>query len=112
MLATLYLDKQALYSAVGNYNEALRCFQTAYQYNPKPEYIFFIASLYHHHLKDKQKALEYYEEFIAKLPPRPGLEGLYDQSKLTGSLRKVAESNITSLKEELFFNGELGGWVE
>lgn len=112
MLATLYLDKQALYSAMGNYNEALRCFQTAYQHNPKPEYIFFIASLCHHHLKDKKKAMEYYEEFIAKLPPRSGLEGLYDQSKLTGSLRKVAESNITSLKEELFFNGELGGWVE
>jgi len=107
IISTLHLDKQSIYSAIGKYNDALKSYEMAYKYNSKPEYIFFIASLYQHKLDNKKKALEYYEHFLTLLPPKPESEHLYDEKQITVSLRKAAETNIISLKEELFFKGEL-----
>jgi tetratricopeptide (TPR) repeat protein len=107
VLSTIYTDKQSIYSTIGNYNEALRCYEKAYEYDPKPEFIFYIASLYQHKLDDKKKALEYYERFIGLLPPKPASEHKFDEKQIVISLRKAAETNIIQLKEELFFKGEL-----
>jgi tetratricopeptide (TPR) repeat protein len=78
----------------------------AYQYDSKPEYIFFMASLYQHKLDDKKKALEYYERFISILPQKPEHENNFNEKQMTLSLRKLAENNIMTIKEELFFKGE------
>jgi tetratricopeptide (TPR) repeat protein len=107
IISILHNDKQSIYSAMGNYTEALKSYEMAYKYNPKPEYIFFIASLYQNRLDNKKKALEYYEHFLTLLPPKPAPEHTYDENQITLSLRMAAETNITSLKEELFFEGEL-----
>jgi tetratricopeptide (TPR) repeat protein len=107
IISALYYDKQSIYSAIGKYNEALKSYEMAYKYNAKPEYIFYIASLYQHKLDNKKKALEYYEHFLTLLPPKPESEHIYDEKQITVSLRRAAETNIIELKEELFFKGEL-----
>ncbi|MCW0484860.1 hypothetical protein [Gaoshiqia sediminis] len=107
IISALYYDKQSIYSTIGKYNEALKCYEISYKYNPKPEYIFYIASLYQYKLDNKKKALEYYEHFLTLLPPKPESEHIYDEKQITVSLRKAAETNIIELKEELFFKGEL-----
>ncbi len=107
VLSTLYYDKQSIYSAIGKHHEALKCYEMAFNFNPKPEYLFYIASLYQNKLENKNKAIEFYEKFLAQLPPKPDSEHIYDEKQIIISLRKAAETNIISLKEELFFKGEL-----
>jgi tetratricopeptide (TPR) repeat protein len=107
IISTLYAEKQSIYSAINKYPEALNSYELAYKYNPKPEYLFFIASMYQNNLHDKKSAYTYYNRFIEQLPPKPDSEHIYDENQITVSLRKVAESNIEKLKEELFFEGEL-----
>jgi tetratricopeptide (TPR) repeat protein len=107
ILSALYDEKQSIYSTVNNYNEALNCYKIAYRYNPKPEYLFFIASMYQNKLNDSQKALEYYSRFLESLPPKPDSEHKFEENQIIISLRKIAEDNIVKLKEELFFNGKL-----
>lgn len=107
IISTLYYDKQSIYSSIGKYNEALKSYEMAYKYDAKPEYIFYIASLYQYKLDNKKKALEYYERFISLLPPKPESEHIFDEKQITVSLRKAAETHIIDLKEEMFFKGEL-----
>lgn len=108
VLSALYNEKQSIYSRLNNHEKALMCYQKAYEYYPKPEYIFFIASLYQYKLNNNKSALENYEKFLSLLPEESetSMSGLGEQQK-TISLRRVAENNITKIKEELFFKGEL-----
>ncbi len=55
VLSTIHYNKQSIYSAIGNYDKALISYKNAYDYNPKPEYIFYIASLYQNKLDDKKR---------------------------------------------------------
>lgn len=107
IISTLYAEKQSIYSAINKYEDALNCYMLAYQYNPEPEYLFFIASMYQNNLHDNKNALKYYTSFLKVLPPKPDSDHIYTENQITISLRKVAESNIEKLKEELFFEGEL-----
>lgn len=107
LLSELYNDKHSIYSTLDMYEKALECYKKAYEYNPKPEYIFFIASYYQNKLDDKKRALEYYERFIELLPPKPDSDHEIEETQIVISLRKVAEDNIKLLKEELFFEGEV-----
>lgn len=107
IISTLYAEKQSIYSAMNNYEEALNCYVLAYKYDPKPEYLFFIASMYQNNLQDIKNAYEYYNAFLKALPPKPESDHVFGENQITISLRKVAETNIESLKEELFFKGEL-----
>jgi len=107
ILSSLYYEKQSIYSAIGEYTESVKCYELAYQYNAKPEYIFYIASVYQHKLDNKSKAVEYYERFLSLLPHQPQSEsGDNDGTQITVSLGQIARANITALKEELFFRGE------
>lgn len=106
IISAIHFEKQSIYSTIGKYPEALKSYEMAYKFNPKPEYIFYIASLYQHKLDNKKKALEYYELFLTQLPPKPESEHIYDEKQIIVSLRKVAETNIIAIKEELFFKGE------
>jgi tetratricopeptide (TPR) repeat protein len=103
VLSSLYFDKQAIYSALGNYQEALKCYEMAYKFDPKPEYLYYIASLYQYYMNNKKKAIEYYEKFLSQLPPKPKSENIYHEKQIIISLQKAAEDNIVILKEELFF---------
>lgn len=107
IISTLFAEKQSIYSVINNHEEALKCYILAYKFNPKPEYLFFIASMYQNNLQDKKSAYKYYNSFLEKLPPKPESDHIFGEKQITVSLRKVAESNIEKLKEELFFEGEL-----
>lgn len=103
IISALYYEKQSIFSAIGNYKEALKSYEICYKYDAKPEYIFYMASLYQHRLNNKKKALEYYQQFLAQLPPKPESEPKNENNQVVISLRKVAETNIVALKEKLFF---------
>jgi tetratricopeptide (TPR) repeat protein len=106
ILSSLYFEKQSIYSALGNFPEALKNYELAYQYHPKPEYIFYMASIYQYKLNDKKKAVEYYERFLALLPPSPQSEThISDGKQKVVSLSQIAQRNIVDLKEDLFFSG-------
>ncbi len=107
ILAAIYIEKQSIYSSLDMYKEALRCYETAYKYNPKPEYIFYIATYYYERLNDNKKALENYEKFLHLLPPKSESENNFRGEQIILSIKNIAEKNIEKIKEELFFNGEL-----
>ena len=105
ILSTIYFEKQEIYTKLEKYEEALECYLKAYSYDPKPRYLFFIASAYQSNFKDKKKALEYYEKFIEQLPSQPKTEASVEKGTPSFSLKSAAEYNIRQLREELFFEG-------
>jgi tetratricopeptide (TPR) repeat protein len=108
ILSALYSEKQSIYSSIDKYQEALYCYQKAYEYNPKPEYVFYIASLYQNKLNNLDSALTNYERFLYLLPQKVLADtNNTRKDQMTITLRSVAESNIVKIKEDLFFNGNL-----
>jgi tetratricopeptide (TPR) repeat protein len=105
-LSAIYIEKQSVYTVLGNYREALNCYNQAYQYNPKPEYLFYMALMYQHDLGDQLKALDYYNGFLANLPPLPDTVDQLYENQITISLKSIAEQNIVRIKEDLFLNGK------
>ena len=106
VLSAIHMDKESIYNTLGNFEEALKEYHIAYKLDPKPEYLFFIASLYQNKLENKKKALKYYETFLAVLPDLSESEIGFQEEQVVISLKKVAEDNIRLLKEEIFFDGE------
>ena len=104
--AALYIEKQSIYAVMNRYDKALECYMAAYKLNPRAEYLFYTASVYEYGLKDKRKALEYYELFLSVLPPKTVSVQQQEKGQITVSLRKAAETAIARIKEELFFEGE------
>jgi len=107
ILSVINIERQSIYAALEQYDKALEHYQIAYDLNPRPEYLFYMGSMCEYGLKDRKKAVEYFELFLTKLPPKPEPEEGVRESPFTVSLRKVAEENISRLKEELFFEGKL-----
>lgn len=107
IISAIYIEKQSVYSTLEQYRNALHCYREAYKNNPKPEYIFFSASMYEHKLNNKQKAYAYYQKFLEVLPeaPETAIEDMGKQKQVTISLKRVAEERVKFLKEELFFEG-------
>jgi tetratricopeptide (TPR) repeat protein len=108
VLAAVYLERHSIYAALNQYEKAIECYKEAYALDPRVEYLFHIGSLYSYGLKDKRKALEYFELFISKLPPKPEEDSPRKEDRMTISMREAAERAIAQLKEELFFEGEDG----
>ena len=106
VLAAVYLERHSIYAALNQYKKAIDCYKEAYMLDPRVEYIFHIASMYGYGLKDKRKALEYFELFISELHPKPEEDSPRKEDSMTISMREAAERAITQLKEELFFEGE------
>ncbi len=107
ILATIYLEKVSIYSTLKWYDEALYSYLLAYKYSPKPEYLFYIGSLYQYRFEDKMMALEYYERFLLALPEMKDTDPYRLKDQQTITLKQVAIDNIEFLKEELFFKGDL-----
>lgn len=106
VLSAIYIEKQSVYTALGNFHEALNCYNLAYQHNPKPEYLFYMASMYQHDLGDQLKALDYYNNFLDCLPSPPDTVYQLYENQITVSLKNIAERNIVLIKEDLFLNGK------
>jgi len=107
ILAAIYLEKASIFSTLQMYDEVLDIYLKALKINPRPDYLFSIASLYEHRFGEKKKAYEYYNRFLDSLPPREETDrpSLGFQKEI--SMKKIAEEKVEALKEELFFNGEL-----
>lgn len=107
VLAAIYTEKVSIYGTLKQYDKAIENYETAYALSPKPEYLFFMASLYRYRLEDKAKALNYYTRFLEALPlpEQDAKQTLKNQGAI--SMKKVAEESVTALKEELFFEGVL-----
>lgn len=110
IVSAVYLEKQSVYNTLTNYNEALACYKKAYEFNPKPEYLFYMASLCEFNMNDLDMALKYYSQFLEALPEKVEQENtsatVNDPNQITISLKSIAELRIEKLKEELFFKGE------
>jgi len=107
VMAALYLEKQSIYSSIDKYKSAVDCYKSAYKYTQKPEYLFYIASIYQHKLKDKSHALDHYRLFLSKLPHEKQTGHETSQKRIVISLKKVAENNVKDLRKALFFEGKL-----
>ncbi|MBS3776482.1 MAG: hypothetical protein KGY70_14900 [Bacteroidales bacterium] len=107
VMAALYLEKQSIYSSIDKYKNAVDCYKSAYKYTQKPEYLFYIASIYQHKIKDKSHALDHYRLFLSKLPPEKQTGHETGQKHIVISLKKVAENNVKDLRKALFFEGKL-----
>lgn len=107
VLAAIYTEKVSIYGTMKEYDKAIENYEIAYTLSPKPEYLFYTASLYRYRLEDKAKALTYYSRFLEELPPPD--EDVKQTLKNQGaiSMKKIAEESVTELREELFFEGEL-----
>lgn len=107
MLASLYMDKENIYSRLGNFKEALHCYQKAFEYNQKPEYLFHIAMLYQNRLNDPKNALKSYERFLNLLPDEADSDSIdWPKGEVTVTLKSIAKDNISNIKKDLFFEGE------
>lgn len=107
VLAAIKIEKVAIYSTMSVYGKAIENYKKAYALSPKPEYLFFMASLYRYRLEDKENALNYYTRFLEELPPRDEEVKQTLKNQGTVSMKKVAMDNISELREELFFEGSL-----
>jgi tetratricopeptide (TPR) repeat protein len=107
ILTTIYTEKASIYSTLEMFDEVLYYYLLSYKKSYKPEYLYYIGSLYSYRFNNKQKALEYYSRFLEELPDinQPVNNSLKNQS--TVSMKKVASEQIEILREELFFEGAL-----
>ena len=108
IMVALYLEKQSIYRTIDMPEKALECYRQVYAYEPKPNYLFYMASIHQYDLDEPKKALDLYILFLEKLPPPVRIEDNPDlEGQITISLRSAAENSIISLKEKLFFEGKL-----
>lgn len=104
--ASVYRYLAASQVNLGKYKEALKDYKLAYRFDPS-EYVvlYSIGSLYDHSLKDKKMAIKYYQQFLDRAGYNPDEEKSVDKKYV--SITKVAYMQITRLREELHFEGEL-----
>ncbi len=108
VLATILLEKRSIYATLEDYEKVLACYKKAYAYDPKPGYIYYIASLYQYRFDEPELALEFYTKFLEMLPPPVSLSDNPDlKGQITITMRSAAENSITELREKLFFEGKL-----
>ena len=100
-MATLYVEKQSIYHSLQEYEKALNCYEIAYRLNPSSEYIFYMASIHQNYLNNNKKALELYERFLSELETGVKSDSQMNQQSLL--LKTFAESSISKIREELFF---------
>ena len=107
VLAALYLEKVSIYSTLKMYDEVMDLYLRAYRINPRPDYLFYLASLFEYRFEDLNKALEYYTRFLSELEPKELSANRTLREQQSISMKNIAEEKIESLREELFFNGDL-----
>lgn len=107
VLAAIYTEKVSIYGTLNEYDKAIQNYEIAYALSPKPEYLFYMASLYRYRLEDKARALTCYTRFLEQLPPPDEQEKQTLKNQGAISMKKVAQESVAELREELFFEGNL-----
>jgi tetratricopeptide (TPR) repeat protein len=107
-LSQVYQDLAAANTGFYKYEEALEAYMKAYELTPNDTLLIFkIASHYDNWIKDKEKALKYYQAFMETRPkeraeppeiPMPG--------GIVVSYYDYVERRMGEIKEELFWKGE------
>lgn len=108
VLSQVYQDLAAANTGFYKYQEAMDAYMRAFDLTPNDTLLKFkIASHYDNWIKDKQKALEYYELFMLTRPtnnkPLPNLPG---RGEIVISYYDFVERRISEIKEELFWDEE------
>ncbi len=83
-----HADLGAIHEEKGDYRRAIVHYQKAREYEPKAEYLFFLARNHDLAYKDKRIALKQYEQYLATKDEK---------------YRKYAEDRIQQLKETIHF---------
>lgn len=96
MMTSLLWDKQRCYRALESYTKVDTLLHELMIYDKKSDYYFYIASNYESGLKDKKKALVYYEKFMTA-------SGTPQEIKKTKDLRAIAQQRMDKLKEDDFW---------
>ncbi|MCG8412486.1 MAG: hypothetical protein MI739_14505 [Bacteroidales bacterium] len=106
VLVAIYDQIAFTYRNIHEYDKSLDYYQKIYKLDPsKSKCLFSIASIYDNNLKQKVKAKEYYELFLARV----GASLLADTTAKPGKVTYVnsAIHSIKEINEELFFEGKL-----
>ncbi|MEZ5069957.1 MAG: tetratricopeptide repeat protein [Bacteroidales bacterium] len=104
VLARIYSEEGNLLRLEMKYEEAYERYRLARDSNPAdPTALYFMASILDNSLHRSKEALVDYRAFLDALDNLPA-ENLDSQSL---TLRGIVEERIVSLREELFFTGEL-----
>lgn len=86
-----YADLGAIAETQGDFRTAIAHYQKALEYNPKNEYVFFIARSNDLAFKDKRMALRYYEQYLASKDEE---------------FKEYTEKRIVQLKEIMHFRSK------
>ena len=105
--ASIYKDMGDAFASNFDREEALDAFFKAHEYVPNDTFLVFkIASHYENLMKDKEKALLYYEKFLAMRPPTKNTSNQEQGKGIDVSYFDFAERKIADLKEDQFWNGD------
>jgi len=107
-LSRVYQDLAAANTGFYKYEEALAAYLKAYELNSNDTLLIFkIASHYDNWIKDKNKALQYFQIFLETRPEgeRP-LPKMPVPGEMVISYYDYVERRIGEIKEELFWEGE------
>jgi tetratricopeptide (TPR) repeat protein len=107
ILATIYVEKASIFNTLNMYDEVLYNYKLCHKITAKPEYLYFIGSVYDNRFDNKAKAFEYYTKFITDLPVVSLEENYSLKNQQSISMKKIALDRLEVLKEELFFEGSL-----
>ena len=107
-LSHVYQDLAAANTGFYKYEEALEAYMQAYELTPNDTLLIFkIASHYDNWIKDKEKALEYYQVFMETRPKgKTELPEIPMPGGIVVSYYDYVERRMGEIKEELFWEGE------
>ncbi len=104
ILSAIYTELALFYLRIEEFEKAVNNYQTAYNNNPKPDVIFYIANIYYHNLKDYEKALLQFKNFIDLIKDlEPEKEEKKSPNEERISLKESAEFYIKKIEEENFW---------
>ncbi len=107
-LSRIYQDLGTAYTGYYKYEEALEAYLKGYELNPNDTLLIFkVASHYDNWIKDKNKALTYYQKFMETRPKdRKPLPTMHVEGGIVVSYYDYVERRMKEIKEELFWQGE------
>ena len=104
--ASVYRYLGGILTNLKRYKEALENYKLAYPLDPSVYTVLFnTASIYDHYIKNKKKALKYYQQFLDRAGFEPSEENMEDKRFV--SISKVAYMRVLKIREDLHFAGEL-----
>ncbi len=108
LLSSIYNELGKANTGYYQYNEGLNSYLKAYELNPADTILIFtIASHYDNWIKDKEKALEYYQKFMKTRPQGHQSQPIDPNQKvMIVSYYDYVEKRIDEIKKEGFWNKE------